>query len=204
MIILLPFVKKVNGNQLTNHFIPMTQGQDAPQGVLQLQQGQSSVKPWNRWVSGGLGKAGTLLSLCEKSGKSQANPSLWVSERSSNKRRFLEALRRKPDVSTVMGLLRLLGNKCPKTVCWKTGWATITPEYEAGIAWFWKAKQTNISPQQENSLPARKGVVCFSQLWDGQFWISVTNFWCWKHQIKLLEKWERYGRWGKIKWIGVV
>lgn len=102
---------------------------------------------------------------------------------------FLEALRRKPDVSTLAGLLRLLGNKCPKTVWQKTGWVTITPEYEAGIAWFWKVKHTNTSPQQTNSLPTRKGVVCFSQLWDDQFSTSVTNFWCWKDQNK--NDWRR-------------
>jgi len=58
---LLPLVKKVNCNQLTYHFIPMTKGQDAPQGVSQPQQAQSCGK---MWAPVRLAKAQMLLSLC--------------------------------------------------------------------------------------------------------------------------------------------
>lgn len=59
---------------------------------------------------------------------------------------FWQALRRKPGVSTVMGLLGLLQNKrpTPKRQFGRRWVGLQSPvEYGAGIAWFWKGKQAN-------------------------------------------------------------
>lgn len=85
-----PLVKKVNCNQLANHFIPMTERQDAPWGISLLKQAQTWGKLGEKRAPGRLEKAWRMLSLGEKTGKSQAFPDLikaylQVPERSCNK-----------------------------------------------------------------------------------------------------------------------
>lgn len=127
----------------------MTKGQDAPQAVSQLQQAQSCGKLWEAVGDGSSWEAGEETDAAEPVWEGKEEPG---DAQSSGPRKILQqisfwqALRRKPGVSTVMGLLRLLQNKrpTPKRQFGRRWVGLQSPvEYGAGIAWFWKGKQEN-------------------------------------------------------------